>query len=155
MLCKKCRLLFVKTLSWHWLQRGRERERDRAAVAEWESKNRNPNLTTVLFITVVSAVVFMVTFEGQGDAGPWGHAAELVGWVTGRGSWRKDTNKDDWMFEVLHVETAFEMWCSWILTTLLFITHVSTVVVTVALPDAADASAVRAAVLVRQTAVLW
>lgn len=43
----------------------------------------------------------------------------------------------------------------WILTTLLFITHVSTVVVAVTLPYAADAAAVRAAVLVGQTAVLW
>lgn len=40
------------------------------------------------------------------------------------------------------------------LTALQFITHVSTVVVAVTLPDAADAAAVRAAVLVGQTAVL-
>lgn len=43
-----------------------------------------PHLTTMLLITVVATVIFMVTFEGQGDAGAWGHAAELVGWVTGR-----------------------------------------------------------------------
>lgn len=35
------------------------------------------------------------------------------------------------------------------LTALLFITHVSTVVVAVTLPDAADATAIGAAVLVR------
>lgn len=45
------------------------------------------NLTTVLLITVVSTVVFMVTFEGQGDAGTWGQAAKLVGRVTGRSGW--------------------------------------------------------------------
>lgn len=44
---------------------------------------RMPHLTTMLLIAVVPAVVFMVTFEGQGDAGARGHAAELVGWVTG------------------------------------------------------------------------
>lgn len=42
------------------------------------------HLTTVLLVTVVSAVVFVVTFEGQGDAGARGHAAKLVGRVTGR-----------------------------------------------------------------------
>lgn len=40
------------------------------------------------------------------------------------------------------------------LTALLLVAHVSAVVVTVTLPDAADAAAVGAAVLVRQTAVL-
>lgn len=40
------------------------------------------------------------------------------------------------------------------LTTLLLVAHVSAVVVAVALPDAADAAAVGAAVLVGQTAVL-
>lgn len=46
----------------------------------------NSNLTTLLFITVVSTVILVVAFEGQGDAGARGHAAELVGWVAGRGS---------------------------------------------------------------------
>lgn len=41
-----------------------------------------------------------------------------------------------------------------LLTALLLVTHVPTVVVPVALPDAADAAAIGAAVLVGQTAVL-
>lgn len=40
------------------------------------------------------------------------------------------------------------------LTTLLLVAHVSTVVVAVTFPDAADAAAVGAAVLVRQAAAL-
>lgn len=79
---------------------------------------------TVLLVTIVSTVVFMVTFEGQRDAGARGHAAKLVGRVAGGGG------------------------------TLLLITHVTTVVVAVTLPDAADAAAVGAAVLVGQAAVL-
>lgn len=31
--------------------------------------DKQQHFTTVLFITVVSTVVFMVTFEGQGNAG--------------------------------------------------------------------------------------
>ncbi len=54
---------------------------------------------------------------------------------------------------VLYLERVFKK-CGLILTTLLFITHVSAVVVTVTFPDAADAAAVKTAVLVGQTAVL-
>lgn len=40
-------------------------------------------LTTMLLVAVVSAVVLVVTLEGQRDARPRGHAAELVGRVAG------------------------------------------------------------------------
>lgn len=50
-----------------------------------------PSFTAVLLITVVPAVVLMVTPEGQGDAGARGHAAELVAGVTGRRSWGTQT----------------------------------------------------------------
>lgn len=49
----------------------------------------------------------------------------------------------------------FTVWRrGWTLTALLLVAHVAAVVVAVTLPDAADAAAVGAAVLVWQTAVL-
>lgn len=112
--------------------------------------------TTVLLITVVSTVILMVTFKGQRDAGTWGHAAKLVGRVTSRSGWRRTPGKKElcfysnsWLF------LSWRQQRCWVLTTLLFVTHVPTVVVAVTLPDAADAAAIGAAILVWQTAVLW
>lgn len=79
-------------------------------------------------------------------------------WLDGSHVVVAKSGKDKLICVVLYLETAFAFIYILrevkVLTTLLLIAHVSAVVVAVTLPDAADAAAVRAAVLVGQTAVL-
>lgn len=127
------------------------------------STNRSPlfvsrplYLTTMLLVAVVSTVVLVVTLEGQRDTRPRSHTAELVGWVAGRrgcGYIQLHSSVKAY-FVFLYQEQICRSGTAGLLTTLLLVAHVPTVVVPVALPDAADAAAVGAAVLVGQTAVL-